>query len=85
MEHEICSLREMEKSCRNDIRYIYLLDDIQAPSFTTFGNIIRNQLTDSIEQLFKDIFRRETGEAGSIPYRLCFGTVGNVQEGYQSG
>ena len=55
MEHGICSLRKMEKLCRNDIRYMYLLDDMKAPSFATFGNIIRNKLTDSIEQIFMDI------------------------------
>ena len=55
MEHGICSLREIGKLCKNDIRYMYLLDGMKAPSFATFGNIIRNQLTDSIEQIFKDI------------------------------
>ena len=55
MEHGICSLRKIEKLCRNDIRYMYLLDDMKAPSFATFGNIIRNKLTDSIEQIFMDI------------------------------
>lgn len=55
MENGICSLREIEKLCRNDIRYMYLLDGIKAPSFATFGNLIRNKLTDSIEQIFKDI------------------------------
>ncbi len=55
MAHGICSLREIEKLCRNDIRYIYLLDDMKAPSFATFGNLIRNELTDSIEQIFTDI------------------------------
>lgn len=55
MEQGIRSLREIEKLCRNDIRYIYLLDDMKAPSFATFGNLIRNELTDSIEQIFIDI------------------------------
>ena len=55
MEHGISSLREMEKLCRNDIRYMYLLDDRKAPSFATFGNLIRNELTDSIEQIFIDV------------------------------
>ena len=40
MEHGISSLREIEKLCRNDIRYLYLLDGMKAPSFATFGNII---------------------------------------------
>ena len=55
MEHGICSLREIEKLCRNDIRFMYLLDDMKAPSHATFGNFIRNELTDSIEQIFVDI------------------------------
>ncbi len=55
MEHGISSLREIEKLCRNDIRYMYLLDDRKAPSFATFGNLIRNELTDSIEQIFIDV------------------------------
>ena len=55
MEHGISSLREIEKLCRTDIRYMYLLDDMKAPSFATFGNLIRNELTASIEQIFIDI------------------------------
>lgn len=34
---------------------MYLLDGMKAPSFATFGNIIRNELTDSIEQFFGDV------------------------------
>lgn len=34
---------------------MYLLDGMKAPSFATFGNIIRNELTNSIEQIFMDI------------------------------
>lgn len=55
MEHGISSLREIEKLCRTDIRYMYLLDGMKAPSFATFGNLIRNELTASIEQIFVDI------------------------------
>ena len=55
MEHGISSLRDIEKLCRNDIRFMYLLDGMKAPSFVTFGNFIRNELTVSIEQIFKDI------------------------------
>ena len=55
MENGICSLREIEKFCRNDIRYMYLLDGMNAPSFATFGNLIRNELTNSVEQIFMDI------------------------------
>ncbi len=55
MEHGICSLREIAELCRNDIRYLYLLDGMKAPSFATVGNMIRNELTDSIEQIFLDV------------------------------
>ncbi len=57
MEHGICSLRKIEKLCRNDIRYMYLLDGMEPPSFATFGNLIREKLTNSIEQIFQDINR----------------------------
>ena len=55
MEKGVCSLREIEKLCRNDIRYMYLLDEMKAPTFATFENLIRNELTASIEQIFMDI------------------------------
>ena len=55
MEHGFCSLREIEKLCRTDIRYMYLLDDMSAPSFVTFGNFIRDRLSDSIERIFNDV------------------------------
>ena len=55
MEHGISSLRDIEKLCRNDIRFLYLLDGMKTPSFVTFGNFIRNELTISIEKIFKDI------------------------------
>ena len=32
MENGICSLREIEKLCRNDIRYMYLLDGMKTPT-----------------------------------------------------
>lgn len=55
MENGISSLRKIERLCRNDIRYMYLLDGMKAPSFATFGNLIRKELTDSIEQIFNDV------------------------------
>ena len=55
MEHGISSLRDIEKLCHNDIRYMYILDGMKAPTFATFGNFIRNELTSSMEQIFNDI------------------------------
>lgn len=55
MENGVCSLRKIEKLCHNDIRYMYLLDEMKVPTFATFGNFIRNKLTAFIEQIFTDI------------------------------
>lgn len=51
----MCSIRQIQKLCQNDIRYMYLLDGMKAPLFATFGNIIRNELADSAEKIFLDI------------------------------
>lgn len=63
MENGYVSLRQIEKSCRTDIRYMWLLDDMKAPSFATLGNFIREDLTNSIENIFvainKVIFKKE--------------------------
>ena len=55
MEHGIVSLRDLEKLCRNNIRYMYLLDDMKPPSHTTLGNFIKKELTSKIEKIFLDI------------------------------
>ena len=55
MEHGIQSLRDLTKLCRTDIRYMYLLDGMKAPSHATFGKFINCELTDTIEDIFKDI------------------------------
>ena len=55
MEHGVSSLRNIEKFCKNDIRFMYLLDGMKAPSFVTIGNFIRDELTVSVEHIFKDI------------------------------
>ena len=55
MENGINSLRDIEKLCRTDIRFMYLLDGMHSPSFATFGNFIRDELTTTIEQIFNDI------------------------------
>ena len=52
MENGYLSLRNIEKSCKTDIRYMWLLDGMAAPSFATFGNFIRDQLTSSIKDIF---------------------------------
>ena len=57
MENGYASLRYLEKCCRTDIRYMWLLDGMKAPSFMTFDNIINNELCDKIEEIFLAINR----------------------------
>ena len=70
MEKGIVTLRDLEKSCRTDIRYMYLLDDMKPPSHATFGNFIRNELSCSIEAIFAQInayiFERESVDLNHV-------------------
>ena len=52
MENGYLSLRNIEKSCKTDIRYMWLLDGMAAPTYVTFGNFINNELLTSIEDIF---------------------------------
>lgn len=62
MEHGATSLRDLEKLCRTDIRHMYLLDGMKAPSFATFGNFIRNELSGSVEQIMEKILHPQPGQ-----------------------
>ena len=55
MENGYASLRNIEKLCKTDIRYIWLLDDLKAPSYSTISNFMNEMLIDSIEDIFNDI------------------------------
>lgn len=50
------SLRKLERSCINDIRFRWLLrNESKFPSHMTFSNFINDYLTDSIENIFKEV------------------------------
>lgn len=55
MEGGYSSLRNIQKLCKTDIRFIWLLDGLKAPSFKTINNFINNRLAKGIEDLFNDI------------------------------
>ena len=55
MENGYSSLRNIEKLCKTDIRFIWLLDDLKAPSYSTVCNFMNDMLLDSIEDIFNDI------------------------------
>ena len=57
MENGYASVRYLEKCCRTDIRYMWLLGGMKAPSFMTFENFIKDDLTERIEEIFLAINR----------------------------
>lgn len=48
------SLRELEDSCKVNIRFMYLMDN-EHPTYRTFGYFINEVLAGSIEEIFYDI------------------------------
>ena len=59
MELGYVSLRMLEKLCKTDIRYMWLPDEMKAPSFMTFGNFINDELKASIRNfgVYDDFLR----------------------------
>ena len=57
MEHGYVSTREIEKLCKTDIRFMWLLQEEKAPSHMTIDNFMNHCLTDSIEEIFNEINR----------------------------
>lgn len=55
MEEGYVSTRRMEKLCKTDIRFLWLLQDNPAPSHVTVNNFIQNCLTERIDEIFRDI------------------------------
>ena len=55
MEFGYCSVRFLQKLCETDIRFLWLLDEEEAPSHMTISNFIKNELTKSISDIFADI------------------------------
>lgn len=55
MEKGYVSVREIEKLCKTDIRFIWLLQENTAPSFMTINNFMNGCLSQSIEAIFADM------------------------------
>lgn len=55
MEHGYVSTREIEKLCKTDIRFMYLMNEQSAPSHMTIDNFMNCCLADIIENIFKEI------------------------------
>ena len=55
MENGYASVRNIEKYCKTDIRYIWLLQDNPPPSHMTIDNFMNKSLCEKIEEIFADI------------------------------
>ena len=55
MENGYESLRKIEKLCKTDIRFMWLLQDEPPPSHMTIDNFMNNVLNGKIEEIFADI------------------------------
>ena len=55
MEWGYLSLRDIEKLCKVDIRFIWLLDEMEAPSYATLCNFINKELTCPLEKIVQKI------------------------------
>jgi len=72
MENGYPSVRNINKLCNTDIRFIWLLDGTPAPSHMTISNFINEHLTDNIQNIFNDInsyiFEIGTRQEYSVEY-----------------
>lgn len=55
MEFGYCSVRFIHKLCETDIRFMWLLDEEEAPSHMTISNFIKQELRSSLDEIFDDI------------------------------
>ena len=70
MENGYASLRNIEKLCNTDIRFIWLLEGDRAPSYATVCNFLNKYVGEEIETLFRDITGRIFEEEGVDLSRL---------------
>ena len=55
MENGYVSTRMLEKLCKTDIRYMWLIDENPPPSHMTISNFMNSVLRESIEDIFKEV------------------------------
>ena len=70
MEHGYVSVGEIEKLCKTDIRFMWLLQDNNAQSFMTIDNFMNHCLSENIGDIFieinKYIFERENVDLNHV-------------------
>lgn len=55
MENGYASVRENEKYCKTDIRYMWLLQDNPPPSHMTIDNFMNKTMLENIDRIFADV------------------------------
>ena len=55
MEFGYCSVRFIQKLCETDIRFLWMLEEENAPCHMTISNFIRKELAGSLDAVFNDI------------------------------
>ena len=55
MENGYASVRNIEKYCKTDIRYMWLLQDNPPPSHMTIDNFMNKSLCEKVDEIFADI------------------------------
>ena len=69
--NKLFSSREIERACKTDIRFMWLLDGEPAPSDSTISRFMRGHLAEVIEDLFYQ-FIAKLCEMGEVKYRNLF-------------
>ena len=69
--NRIFTSREIERACKTDIRFMWLLDGEPAPSDSTISRFMRGHLAEVIEDLFYQ-FVAKLYEMGEVKYRNLF-------------
>ena len=63
MENGYVSVRQIEKLCKTDSRFMWLLDESTAPSFITIDNFMNKKLIGNVKKIFIEINRYIFAEA----------------------
>ena len=77
MEH-LYSGRDIEKACRTDIRFMWLLNGEPAPSHATISRFQDERLTEAIEGLFYQ-FVEKLYELGEVKFKNLFVDVTKIE------
>lgn len=69
--NNIYSTRKIEKACKRDINFIWLLEGKKAPDHSTIAKFRTERISDSIDALFNQLVKK-LGDLGEIEYKNIF-------------